>query len=140
MKEPQIKILAAGNVFSRMMFFQKSGDTTYSHQHEYDHGTLLSYGSVLYEVLDENKNVVKSKEFNAPTFIFVPKLTYHRLVALEDNTVCACIHALRTIDNELLDPDFLIDNKNFEYGEMPSFIHKETGKLMRPAIVKKHHE
>jgi hypothetical protein len=27
---------------------------------------------------------------------------------LQDNTVCACIHALRTVDDELVDPDFLI--------------------------------
>lgn len=106
---PKIKLLCVSNVFSRLMHFKKSGDVEVGHRHVYDHGTLISSGSVLYEVLDSyDGNVVSSKKVFAPNFIFVEKNKYHRITALEDDTVCACIHALRTNDEELVDPDCLI--------------------------------
>ena len=139
MNEPEIKILAISNVFARLMHFKNNGDSIVSHTHEYDHGTLLSSGSVLYESLDDDKNVISSKVFKSPTFIFVPNRVYHKLTSLEDNTVCVCIHALRTIDNELLDPDFLIENAEFVEGrgDLASLIYEKTGQPMRPLLTDK---
>jgi hypothetical protein len=116
------------------MHFKNKGDVELGHKHSYDHGTLVSSGSVLYEVLDDyNGNTIASKEFKSPNLIFVDKEKYHRITALEDNTVCACIHALRTNDEELIDPDFLIepligDNK----GIIPKTINEKTGKEWIP--------
>ena len=108
---PDIKIISVSNVYSRLMHFQNKGDVENGHTHTYDHGTLVSSGSVLYEVLDsEDGNTISSKEVKAPNFIFVNKDKFHRITALEDNTVCACIHALRTNNQDLLDPD--LDRKS----------------------------
>jgi len=107
---PEIKIICLSNVFSRLMHFKEKGQVEHGHKHTYDHGTLVSSGSVLYEVLDGyNGKTVSSKVFTAPDFVFVNKDKFHKLTALEDNTVCACIHALKTNDQELVSPDFLIE-------------------------------
>ena len=110
MASPQTKIAAISNVYTRLMHFVNKGDIELGHSHTYDHATLLSSGSVLYEVLDgQCGNVVAAKEFKAPGYIFVEKNKFHRITALEDNTVCACIHALRTIDEEIVDPSMFIE-------------------------------
>jgi hypothetical protein len=109
MSSPEIKMLAISNVFSRLMHFKKAGDIEVSHTHSYDHGTLLSSGSVQVDMLDDNNEIVSTKIFVAPTFIFINKNNYHKITALEDNTVCACIHAIKTIDEELVDSDFLVN-------------------------------
>lgn len=110
---PEIKILAVSNVYSRLMHFLKAGDQEIGHTHTYDHGTLLASGSLLVEKMDEFGNVNFSKEFKAPTFIMVEKEYAHRLTALEDNTVATCIHALRTIDENIVDSEFLIKETEF---------------------------
>jgi hypothetical protein len=112
------------------MHFKNVGDIEVGHKHTYDHGTLLSGGSVLYETLDGlDGNVIFSKKFNAPDFIFVDKDKYHRITALEENTVCGCIHALRTNDEEILSPDFLIEPLVSDLkGIIPKVIREKTGK------------
>lgn len=110
MNKPEIKIVAVSNVFTRLMHFINKHDVEVGHAHVYDHATMVSSGSVLYEVLDgPNGNVVASKEFKAPGYVFVEKNKYHRIISLEDNTVCVCIHALRTIDEEIIPPDTFIE-------------------------------
>lgn len=130
MKKPEITMMCISNVYTRTMHFKNKGDIEIGHKHTYDHGTLVSNGSVLYEVLDGlDGNAVASKIFEAPNMIFVDKNKYHRITALEDNTVCACIHALRTNDEELIPPDSFIepligDNQ----GIIPKTVHEKTGK------------
>jgi quercetin dioxygenase-like cupin family protein len=113
MNRPNVKIIAVSNVFCRMMTFEKSGDVEIGHQHSYDHGTLVSSGEVLVEILDSADGVVSSKVFTAPGLIFIEKDKRHRLTATKDNTVLACIHAMRDINGDLLAPDFLIEEKWF---------------------------
>ena len=136
MSSPKIKLLAISNVFSRLMHFEKAGDTETSHRHTYDHGTLLSSGSVRVEMLDDNNNVLTSKEFISPTFIFVPKESIHRIVALEDNTVCSCIHALRTMDQEIIDSDFLVEQVVDEQDgiNMPLMVKERYNQLLFPVL------
>ena len=106
---PEIKILSVSNVYSRMMRFRNSGDQEYGHFHDYDHGTFLSNGKLKVEMFDKQDNFVSEKIYEAPTFIFVKKDCTHVLTALEDNTLAVCIHALRTIDEEIVSPDFFVE-------------------------------
>ena len=108
---PEIKILAVSNVYCRLMNFNKKGDQELGHYHDYDHGTLLASGKLLVEKLDDNNNIISSKEFTAPTFVFIAKDAKHVLTALEDKTVATCIHALRTIDETIIEPNFFIEEK-----------------------------
>lgn len=111
------------------MHFKNKGDIEIGHSHSYDHATLLSSGSVLYEILDgPNGNTVASKTFVAPGYIFVEKEKFHRITALEANTVCACIHALRTVDDEIIPPDSFIEPMySTNSGEIKNFIKAKTG-------------
>ena len=136
MANPEIQVFACSNVYIRNMAFKNKGDVEVGHCHTYDHATLLSHGTVLYEVLDDfNGNTVEYKEFKAPTMIFVPKNKFHRLTALEDKTVCACIHALRTIEDEIIDSDFLIETVNRKYhGHIRDLVYEKTGVEWMPLI------
>jgi hypothetical protein len=118
------------------MHFAKKGDVEVGHSHTYDHATLLSSGSVLYEVLDgKDGSTIASKEFKAPGYIFVEKDKFHRITALEDNTVCACIHALRTIDEDIIPPDTLIDPLySTDKGETRRLVREKTGQDWMPIV------
>jgi hypothetical protein len=143
MAHPLIQSFAISNVFSRIMHFVNAGDVEVGHTHTYDHATLVSSGSVRYEVLDEyNGNVVYSRDFVAPTAVYVEKDKYHRLVALEPNTVCACIHALRTIDENLVPPNFFIkpEDGNPEDSQIIPVIKNRLGVNMKPFIGPEHAE
>lgn len=107
---PKIKILAISNVYCRLMNFEKAGDIEEGHTHTYDHGTLLSKGKLKVEMLEENDTIISSKIFEAPTFVYINKDKKHKLTALEDDTVACCIHALRTIDENIIDPDSFIES------------------------------
>jgi len=112
MDRPSIKILAVSNVYCRLMNFAKAGDQEVGHYHSYDHGTLLATGSLKVEILDDDGvNVLSEKVFTAPTFMYIKKENIHRLTALEDNTIATCIHALRSIDEEIIDSDFMVDQR-----------------------------
>jgi hypothetical protein len=113
------------------MHFKHKGDMELGHTHTFDHATLVSSGAVLVETLDDNFNITSSKEFYAPNMVFIDKNKKHRLTALEDNTVCGCIHAVRTMDEEIVDPDFLIEPATWNgVGRMNSLVFEKTGKKM----------
>jgi hypothetical protein len=135
---PAVKIIALSNVYTRMMHFIDKGDFENGHCHTFNHATLVSSGSVLYEVLDgPNGNTVASKKVKAPNLIFVDKDKYHRITALQKNTVCSCIHALRTIDQDIIDPDFLLEPlESNNKGEIRQAIKEKTGKDMLAVIPK----
>lgn len=135
MTNPEITIIAVSNVFCRLMNFKNKGDIEEGHKHTYHHATLVSSGSVRVEILDDNinQNIVLSKEFTAPNFIFIDKDKNHRIISLEDNTVCSCIHAVRDIEGEIVDPAFLIEPVWSENkGEMINLVAKNHGKPMMP--------
>lgn len=131
-ERPEVKILAVSNVYCRMMNFKNAGDQELGHYHEYDHGTLLAKGRLLVQKIDEQGNITSSKEFKAPTFIFIAKDTKHILTALEDETIASCIHALRTIDDTIVDSSFLINEKELIDRSEDSTIDRPTiGDVMR---------
>ena len=135
MAAPEIKIIALSNVYTRSMHFKNKGDIEEGHKHTYDHATLVSNGSLMVEMLDENDNVKHSKVFQAPNLIFINKDKKHRLIALQDNTVCACIHAIRTIDEEIVGPEFLVEplvsGPSGKLPEIQNVVREKTNKDMR---------
>ena len=98
-----VKLGCVANLYSRMMHFQKAGDTEHTHTHQFDHLTLLAAGSV--------KCIVNGKEtvFNAPHMIYIKKDEEHAFTALEDNTVAYCIHAMRIGERieDIVDPSMI---------------------------------
>ena len=71
------------------MSFVKAGDLERGHSHVFDHVTLLASGKIRVTALGQ------STDFTAPHHIFIKAGVVHALLALEDNTVVHCIHALR---------------------------------------------
>ena len=82
------------------MHFKKVGDLELGHTHPFDHLTLLASGSL--KVIVDGAETV----FKAPHMIYIRKDKVHELIALEDNTVAYCIHALRDGNgvDDILDP------------------------------------
>lgn len=110
---PEITFGAVANIFSRMMHFKNSGDAIEGHKHLFDHLTLLASGSL--KVIVEGEETI----FTAPHMIYITAEKAHQLVALEDNTVAYCIHAIRDKETgDILDPNMV-----------PKGVH-ETGKLV----------
>jgi quercetin dioxygenase-like cupin family protein len=98
--QPHVQIGCVANLFSRQMHFKNAGDIEYGHTHPFDHLTLLASGSLRVTVNG------KTTEFKAPHMIYIKAEYNHELVALEDNTVAYCIHALRNGNGvgDILDP------------------------------------
>jgi quercetin dioxygenase-like cupin family protein len=105
MNPPLIKIGCVANVWTRLMHFEKTGDTELGHIHPHDHVTLLSAGSLAVTVNGKTTN------FSAPHIIFISAEQRHELVALEDNTIASCIHAIRSGDavEDIIDPESVPD-------------------------------
>lgn len=136
MAEPEIKIMACSNVYVRLMHFKNKGDVEAGHLHNYDHATVLSGGKLKYEVLDKfNGSTVEEKIFTAPDMVFVAKDKYHRLTALENNTTCSCVHALRTIDSDLIPTNFLIETTHSEGNAVVSNkVKSKLNKKIKPFV------
>lgn len=98
--KPHVKIGCVANLFSRQMHFKNAGDIEHGHTHPFDHLTLLASGSVRVKVNG------KITDFHAPHMIYIKAEHEHEIVALENNTVAYCIHALRNGDgvDDIVDP------------------------------------
>jgi len=90
---PEISFNLVDGVFAKQMHFKYAGDIMEGHQHTHNHLTLLAAGKLKVTVNG------KTSEFTAPHMIFIHKDHNHELVALEDNTVTYCIHAVRDKDS-----------------------------------------
>lgn len=102
MNFPTVTIGCVANLYSRMMHFEKKGCIEQGHAHQFDHLTLLASGSL--RVMVDGKVT----EFKAPHMIYIHKDKHHELIALEDNTVAYCIHALRDQEtSDILDPSMI---------------------------------
>lgn len=102
MSQPTVHIGCVANLFSRMMHFKHAGDIEIGHTHQFDHLTLLAKGKLKVTVDGV------ATEFTAPHMIYIRADKVHELVALADETVAYCIHALRDKENnEILDPSMI---------------------------------
>lgn len=97
---PIVAISCVSNVFIKQMTFAKAGDIELGHAHTFDHVTLLASGKIRLTAQG------KSSDFTAPHHIFIKAGVVHELLALEDNTVVHCIHALRDGERveDIVDP------------------------------------
>lgn len=98
---PEVAIGCVSNMWSKMMHFKKAGHTEYGHTHTFDHMTLLARGSLRVTV----EGV--PTDFSAPHMIFIKAGKMHELVALEDDSLAYCIHALRDDEGDILDPSMI---------------------------------
>lgn len=96
---PEVHLTCVSNIYSRQMHFLKAGDIEHGHMHCFDHITLLAKGKLRITALGN------TTEFTAPHQIFIRADVEHELVALEDDTVAYCIHALR----DFSDPQTIVD-------------------------------
>lgn len=134
MAAPEIKLIAVSNVYSRLMHFKAAGDVEVGHTHPYDHATLVSSGSVRVDLIHADGTIEASNTFTAPSMVFIQKDRRHKITAIEDNTVCACIHALRTIDSELVGPDCMVNQVNGGGGNIKNAVAAHAGKQMQPLV------
>jgi dTDP-4-dehydrorhamnose 3,5-epimerase-like enzyme len=97
---PDSKISIVANTWVKQMHFVKAGDINEGHKHTFSHQTLLAKGSVKVSVND------KETVFVAPHIIFIGGGYEHGMVALEDDTIVYCIHALRDGEDvgNIIDP------------------------------------
>jgi hypothetical protein len=97
---PAATVNCVSNVFFKTMHFLYVGDREPPHCHVFDHVTFLARGSLRVTVNGD------SSDFSAPTPIFIAKRLLHELVALEDDTLALCIHALRDGERyeDIIDP------------------------------------
>ena len=100
MTAPNSKISVVANTWIKQMHFKKIGDMNDGHTHIFDHQTLLGKGSVKVTVNG------KVSQFKAPTIIFIRAGFEHQIEALEDDTICYCIHAIRDGERveDIIDP------------------------------------
>lgn len=100
MDRPYVHVSCVSNVFIKQMRFAKAGDIEQGHSHCFDHLTLLASGKLRLTALG------KSTDFIAPHHIFIKAGVEHELMALEDETVAHCIHAIRDGERieDIVDP------------------------------------
>jgi quercetin dioxygenase-like cupin family protein len=101
--QPQIQIGLVDNIYSRMMYFKNKGDIEIGHTHQFDHLTLLAKGSLKVTIDGV------ATDFVAPHMIYIHADKVHELVALTDETVAYCIHALRDNTGNIIDTSMLPD-------------------------------
>jgi quercetin dioxygenase-like cupin family protein len=120
MNDPVHAISCVSNVFIKQMVFVKAGDVEKGHSHCFDHVTLLSVGRLRVEALGT------TTDFTAPQHIFIKAGVRHQLIALEDNTVVQCIHALRDGDRveDIIDP-----------ASVPTYMHDMHPDGVKPLTV-----
>jgi quercetin dioxygenase-like cupin family protein len=101
MNQPNVNIGCVKNLFVRQMHFANAGDSEQGHAHQFDHMTLLAKGRMSVRINDE------VTEFTAPQMVYIKAELQHELVALSDNTVVYCIHALREESGDILDVEMV---------------------------------
>ena len=100
--DPKLHISLIDGVFVKQMHFEQVGSTMHGHKHTHNHLTLLAHGKLKVTVNGE------VTEFTAPHLIFIHKDNEHELVALEENTVAYCVHAVRDKDTGDIIDDVIV--------------------------------
>lgn len=78
-----------GNIWVVQNYFKNANSVLATHEHRFDHVSLVAKGKVLIEV-----EGYPPKEFVGPTFIVIRKEKEHKITALEDDTIIFCLFAI----------------------------------------------
>ena len=133
--QPDVKLVAVSNMFTRLMHFKNAGDIEHDHYHTSDHALLVSFGSIQVDKLDRDGTSIATKTVNAPNVVFIDKLCTHRFTALTDGAVCASVHSVAKKDGDIVDPDFLIEPLDVQgKGELRNAVIAKYGQDMKPTI------
>lgn len=97
--EPNATMAFYGNIWVRLNILNAPGDVFPGHKHQFDHVSLLATGAVRVEV-----EGYPPKDFQAPCMLLIRKEHGHKFTALTENTTWYCIHAMRNMNGEVLDP------------------------------------
>ena len=112
MNAPYTQIASSHNVFIRQIHFKKAGDREVQHTHSFDHVTLLAKGSIEVECNG------KLTTFVAPHMIYIRADYIHGMVALEDDSLAYCVHAMNNIDKKNIDdiitPDMIPNGSSYD--------------------------
>ena len=105
-----------GNIWVKQFAFNKIGQYSLGHKHDFDHVTLLVQGKVLVEV-----EGFEPKEFVGPTFIVIKKEHRHKFTALSDACIWYCIFALRDLDGNVVNSvEEFYSSRNNPYNDLDS--------------------
>jgi hypothetical protein len=101
------KVKTYGNIWTRELSMNK-GESKAGHKHEFDHLHFLAKGSVTIRVYDADdaEKIILEKQYDAPSWIKVPKEHFHDIVALKNNTLGYCIQAVRNEEGEVAATDY----------------------------------
>lgn len=100
-KQPKVKEEIISNVWFHIMKFEKRGDFKMGHKHNYDHSHMVCKGSVeIFEMDYEGDDYASADRVSLGVYkegdvFLVPKEKSHTVIALEDDTMSACIQAVR---------------------------------------------
>jgi len=102
----------SGNIFIRTPDApMKQGNTVLSHRHNFDHTTYIARGRARIEVVEPDRvtadgivatwralRSVEKAAYELYNWVLITKGTYHRIIALEDDTIYHCIYSHRRAD------------------------------------------
>ena len=95
----------SGNIFIREMRFPRAGDVVHGHAHDFDHTTYVTRGSIQIERLGPDGKVERSvvkRASDGHNWILIKSGVWHRLTALEDDSMGHCIYAHRDPQGEIV--------------------------------------
>lgn len=97
----QTRCILVANVWCRQMYFPKAGLMMEGHKHWFDHVTLVAHGAIRVSV----NGVIR--DYRAPCMLKIIAHAIHDITALEDETVCYCIHPIRQSGHvdDIVDPE-----------------------------------
>lgn len=84
----------------------KKGDVVETHAHNFDHVTYVPKGSFRIEKLNGQKGqvlVTVEKHAGFDNWVLIKAGVWHRLTALEDDSIYHCIYASRNEDGSVAD-------------------------------------
>jgi quercetin dioxygenase-like cupin family protein len=94
----------SGNIFVRQMAFESAGDVVEGHEHNFGHTTYVPRGSLRFELLDKENNVIKTVDKRATdghNWVLIKEGARHRITALENNSMGHCIYSHRNAQGEV---------------------------------------
>lgn len=98
----------SGNIFIREMRFLRAGDVVDGHAHNFDHTTYVTRGALQIERLGSDGKVERTvikRASDGHNWILIQAGVWHRLTALEDDSMGHCIYAHRNAQGEVVQVD-----------------------------------